>query len=157
MRVLAIALAAAAVACGGDGTSPPAPLSGTYTLQTIDAQALPYRYDVRPGGEWYVVGGSISFSGDNTATLTQLGREHAVAPNPEEWTDMAPRTVTLTYTRSGNEMTITTSSEIVPSEGVGLSVSPDGATCPVTVRSIRSFTTTTATTRSCSPEARRHA
>jgi hypothetical protein len=128
MRILAILLAATVVACGGDSMSPPAALSGTYALQTLDGQALPFRYYAETGRELYVVAGSMEFSGTNTATLTDLGRQHDVAPNPEKWTDLIPRVVTLTYTRDGDNLMIETSSELVPSAGLSFSVSADGST-----------------------------
>ena len=128
MRILTMALAAAVLACGGDSTSPPVALSGTYTLQTLDGQALPFRYHTETGQELYVVGGSITFSGNNTATVTQQARRHDVAPNPDKWTDLAARVVALTYTRSENTLTIESSSELFPNAGVTFVVSPDGST-----------------------------
>lgn len=125
MRITAVALAAVLAACSNDGVAPPATLSGTYTLQTIDGQPLPRLYRVETGREHYLVGGSITFSGQNTAIFTQLWREHDVAPNPERWSDPPAFVVTMTYTRSGNNLTIMTTSVVVP-EG-SMSISGDGA------------------------------
>lgn len=127
MTATATVLLVMLVACSDPGPPRPSQLAGTYTLQTVDGQAVPYRHRVETGKEHYVVAGSIAFSGQNTAIFTQLWREHEVAPNPERWLD--PYTglvVNLTYTRNGNSLTIETSSEVVPPPGPIL-VSGDGA------------------------------
>jgi hypothetical protein len=125
MRQSAILLVAAVIACG-DSTSPVV-LSGTYTVQTIDAKPLPFKSSAGASSEYYVTGATLSFTGDNTATLTVMARVHDLPPN-ERWTDLAPRVVTLSYARNGNNLTIETSSEIVPAAGIGLTASDNRAT-----------------------------
>ena len=129
MRRSALLLAAAVMACG-DSTGP-ATLAGTYSLQTIDGQAPPFKSSAGTSSEYYVTDASLNFTSDNTVALTVVARVHDLTPT-EKWTDLAPRVVTLTYARNNNDLTIVTSSEVVPTAGTGLTVSQNAGT--VTLR-----------------------
>ena len=125
MRLFALVLGAALLACGDDGVSPPAELASTYTLQTVDGEPLPHLVYTSDSREVQTTAGSLSFSG-NTATFTQTRRERDVGTS--QWQNVGPREFILTFTRTGNVLQIGSASEPVPSAGLAASVSGDGAT-----------------------------
>src|SRR5688500_1710711 len=75
MRRLALVLAAVVPltlsgACGDDSTSPEATIFGSYTLQTVNGNTLPWRFLV-VGNDWAeITGGNGNINRDGTYSLT---------------------------------------------------------------------------------------
>ena len=106
-------LIAGTTRCSGDATSPAAQPAGTYTLRTINGQALPFL----PGGDSgygsiYYLNGSYAISGhvltlaaDGTLTL-----QETVLVTPTAGAPPSPQTRTIpgtgTWTRSGAAVTL---------------------------------------------------
>ena len=111
MRQLACILAAVVPlsifgACGDDeGTGPgESSIVGSYTLQTVNGNTLPWRYLVL-GNDWAeITGGSGTINANGSYSLTANFRTMESGQ-----TDTFSETSTGTYVRSGNAITFTAS------------------------------------------------
>jgi hypothetical protein len=97
----ALAALALIAACGGDSTGPgDTNIVGSYTLQTVNGNPVPWRAIVI-GNDWFEIrGGSGSINADGTYSLTFHWRE-SVAGLPDEGSESSVGT----YTRNGNAIT----------------------------------------------------
>jgi hypothetical protein len=88
-------------ACGGDSTGPDETnIVGSYTLQTINGNPLPWRPFVI-GNDWFeFAGGSGSINPDGTYSLTFTWRESV-----DGVVDQGSESTVGTYTRNGNAIT----------------------------------------------------
>jgi hypothetical protein len=66
IQVLAAVAALGASACGGDTTTGPVSIEGTFVLSTIDAKPLPRPTDPRLDGPPYFVRGTIALRADGS-------------------------------------------------------------------------------------------
>lgn len=119
-RVAAAALLLLAAACGGDdGNDPIDSIAGTYTLRSVNGQALPAvlyddgSYKIEVTGATYVLSSSGSFTNTFSLRETEAG---VVTPSSESYRGtyvVNGSTVTFTdeegdvssATRSGDELT----------------------------------------------------
>lgn len=132
-RLILLALVLLVAACGSDVAAPPEPLVGTYALQTVDGQAVPYRFLTGTGFEDYISGGSLTFVPGSltlagSVTFMQQQRRHSIVPNPDGWTELAGYTWVITYIGDGNELTVLTVSEAVPPPHLSVSADATVAT-----------------------------
>ena len=90
------------LACGGDSTGPES-IEGTYTLQTINARALPVVVQQDAVAKVEVTAGSITLGPGTRWSIGLTARTTA-------GTDVSTMTDTLdgTWTRSGSILTLTT-------------------------------------------------
>lgn len=105
MRRFAIALLAAAVACGGSDTISPLPLTetGTYQLSTVNGAPLPFLLSSQSGNSHYISGGDLALDAE-THAWTMVVRESYTGPIAQP-----PGQTTLfgNYTISGTSITLT--------------------------------------------------
>jgi hypothetical protein len=101
-RALGVLLTAAVVACGGDSTGPES-IEGTYTLETINARALPVVVQQDAVAKVEVTAGAITLGPGTRWSIGLTARTTAGA-------DISTMSVTLdgTWTRSGSILTLTT-------------------------------------------------
>jgi hypothetical protein len=101
-RLACAAFILAAAACGGDKSTAPKRIEGTYTLQSIDGQTLPMIYydDATAGQRIEVLSGSITLSSDGT-----FSAPWSLRVTDGGTTGPYSETCTGTYTRSGNNIT----------------------------------------------------
>jgi hypothetical protein len=99
----ALAVLAFLAACGGDPAGPNADISGSYTLQSVNGNALPWRYLVFGGRDFEAIAsGSGEINGNGTYSLAfnyLTGRG--------EQTFTSSGTTAGTYTRNGSAITFT--------------------------------------------------
>jgi hypothetical protein len=82
-RLLVCCALVAAVACGGADPLVPstAPLSGTWTLHTLNDAVLPYRLPDSPNGyPTTIAGASLAISGTDSGSYTEVIDAHVVTP-----------------------------------------------------------------------------
>jgi hypothetical protein len=117
MRRFALVLAAVVPltlsgACGDDSTSPEATIFGSYTLQTVNGNTLPWRFLV-VGNDWAeITGGNGNINRDGTYSLTGNFR---VMESGQ--TSTFSETSTGTYARNGNTITFTDQSNGATASG----------------------------------------
>jgi Lipocalin-like domain len=101
MRHLAATLGAAlslALAACSDSTGPGAGLTGTYNLRTVNGQALPAVVsDIST-----LTAGHVTLNGDGTFSASHTGRQTLNGA-----TTTTTHDISGTYTRSGNDLTLT--------------------------------------------------
>jgi hypothetical protein len=99
----ALAVLAFLAACSGDPTGPNADISGSYTLQSVNGNALPWMYLVFGGRDFDAIasgGGEINADGTYRLTLNFVqGRS--------EQRITSSGTTAGTYTRNGSAITFT--------------------------------------------------
>ena len=98
MRRLAVTLGAAlslALAGCSDSTGPRAGLAGTYTLRTVNGQALP----AVVSSFSTLTAGQVRLNGDGTFSASHTSRQ--TTPGG---TTTVTQNITGTYTRSGNDL-----------------------------------------------------
>jgi hypothetical protein len=112
-RYFVFALAAAVLAaCGGDSsTGPGATVTGTYHLQTINAQPLPFTIFSVGGDHIDVTSSRLTLNQDGSFTEVTGYRvvESGVTTNETG-------TTVGTYVRNGNELTFTDASDLTEYE-----------------------------------------
>ncbi len=103
----ALAGLALLAACGGDSTGPgETNVVGSYTLQTVNGNNLPWRAIVI-GNDWFeIASGSGSINADGTYSLTFNWRESIAGQ-----TDEGSESSVGTYTRNGNAITFRDASD----------------------------------------------
>jgi hypothetical protein len=101
----ALAAIALLAACGDSGTGPDdTNIAGSYTLQTINGNSLPWR--LGGGNDWFeFTSGSGNINADGTFTLTYNWRESISGQ-----VDAGSEPLVGTYTRNGNAITFTEAS-----------------------------------------------
>ena len=109
MRKLALVLAAAVplalAACGDDSTGPEN-VAGTYALQTVEGNTLPWRFFV-VGDEWIeLTAGSLVISGNGTWTAELHFRERVGGETTEY-----PEESVGTWERDGDQIIFTDDSD----------------------------------------------
>jgi hypothetical protein len=94
-------------ACGGDSTGPgDTNIVGSYTLQSINGNPVPWRAIVI-GNDWFeIASGSGSINADGTYSLTFNWRESVAGE-----TDEGSESLVGTYTRNGNAITFRDASD----------------------------------------------
>lgn len=94
-------------ACGGDSTGPDETnVVGSYTLQTVNGNNLPWRLLV-VGNDWFeITGGSGSINADGTYSLTFSWRE-----SESGQVSTGSESSVGTYTRNGNAITFRDASD----------------------------------------------
>lgn len=104
MRFVRLVLTAAVFAgCGGDSATGPGSITGTYELQTVDGDPLPYVVVQIGADRLEITGGRITLNADNTFS----DRLEFRLVEDGETTDPDPETVTGTYQASGSSVTLT--------------------------------------------------
>ena len=102
-RLATIILLLAAAGCGGDKSTAPKRLEGTYTLRTLDSQVLPVTVVDDPSQNFKgeIIGGSITLSAGGTFSAPWSFRttDNGVVETFGE-------TCTGTFTRSGNHLVL---------------------------------------------------
>ena len=106
-RIASGVLLATSLACGGDSTAPET-IEGTYTLQTIDGQALPAIVDQDETEKNEITAGSIKLGAGTTFTIT-LTLRTTIGSEVVTITDGT----TGTWTRSGSTVTMRTTDGVV--------------------------------------------
>jgi hypothetical protein len=108
-RALLVGVVAVALgACGGDGGSGPSGIAGTYTLASVNGQALPFTFInvTAPGANYRLdlLSGRVTVNADGTYTMTHRWREN---DNGAVFTADLPDNGT--YSRQGDAITFTSS------------------------------------------------
>ena len=102
MKKLAMLLLVAAVACGGGSTEPTTPVSGTFTLRTINGLALPQSIYSASDASLTINSATLTLGSDRSYTLVE--HEHVVV-NGSATDDVYNESGT--FTQSGNNLEFT--------------------------------------------------
>ena len=115
----------ATTACGGDSsTGPSITTAGSYSLQSVNSQQLPYVILDDANGKFEILADTYAISGNGTYTGQTLVRSTI---NAEVQTDTLSSNGT--YTRSGNSISLTDASD--PTNTVTGTLSATGLTISV--------------------------
>ena len=112
-RYVLAGLAMLLVACGGDKTTGPEPISGNYTLQTVNGNAVPAVFFQDASEKDEILAGNINIASNNTwtggftlrGTLLATGQVMTVSPPVGGTYSNSNGTITLTDGLNGLQFT----------------------------------------------------